>query len=213
MIKRYLVLTGLIISLSFITVAISFYPGGTYQNKRSIGFDWSENYICNLFENKALNGNQNCSLIWAYIGMFFYSISCAIFFVNMSNKIPDKSSANIIKYLGILTMPLTFLIATPLHDLMLTISNLLFWTCITWITAFILRTQHYFLKLYCVICMCIFYFAVYIHTSSNWKLLPIISKINSISTITLILGLEYFTKKEDFAHIITKKQRDYATNR
>ena len=213
MIKKYSVLFGLIISLSFLTIAISFYPGGTYQDKNSIGFDWSKNYICNLFETKALNGTQNSSIIWAYIGMFFYSISCAIFFVNMSNKIPDKTSAIIIKYAGIFTMPLTFLIATPLHDLMLNISNLLFWTCVTWITAFTLRTHHHFLKFYSVICMFIFYYAVYIHTSSNWNLLPIVSKVNSISTIFLILGLEYFTKKEDFAHIITKKRRDYTTNR
>jgi len=212
MIKKYLVLIGLIISLSFLTIAISIYPGGTYQNKHSIGFDWSQNYICNLFETKALNGHENCSFVWAYIGMFFYSISYAIFFVNMSLKIPEKTSANIIKYVGMLAMLLTFLIATPFHDLMLTISNILFWTCITWITAFIFRTQHYFLKLYSVICMCIFYYAVYIHTSNNWNLLPIISKVNSICTIILILGLEYFTKKGDFAHIITKNQRDYATN-
>ncbi len=213
MIKKYSVLFGLIISLSFLTIAISFYPGGTYQDKNSIGFDWSKNYICNLFETKALNGTRNSSIIWAYIGMFFYSISCAIFFVNMSKKIPDKTSSNIIKYAGILTMPLTFLIATPLHDIMLTISNFLFWTCITWITAFILRTHHHFLKFYCVICLIIFYYAVYIHASSNWDLLPIISKVNSISTVLLILGLEYFTKREDFVHILSKKQRYNAENR
>jgi len=212
MLKKYSVLTGLIISLSFLTIAISIYPGGTYQNKHSIGYDWSQNYTCNLFETNALNGTRNTSIIWAYIGMFLYSISCAIFFVNMSNKIPEKTSANIIKYGGILAMILTFLIVTPYHDLMLTISSILFWTCITWITAFLFKTQHYFLKLYSVICMCIFYYAVYIHLSSNWNLLPIISKVNSFTTILLILGLEYFTKKEDFAHDISKKQRDDATN-
>ena len=100
MIKKYSVLIGTIISMIFLLIAIIIYPGGTYQNKNSIGFDWTENYLCNLFETKALNGEQNTSLIWAYIGMFFYSISCGIFFVNMSKKIPEKVSANIIKYTG-----------------------------------------------------------------------------------------------------------------
>jgi len=205
MIKKYSVLIGTIISMIFLLIAIIIYPGGTYQNKNSIGFDWTENYLCNLFETKALNGEQNTSLIWAYIGMFFYSISCGIFFVNMSKKIPEKVSANIIKYTGILTMPFTFMIVTPFHDLMLTISNILFWTCITWITVFMFRTRHHYLKLYCILCILIFYYAVYIHTSNNWTLLPIVAKVNTISTILLILGLEYYTKAGDFTHTKAKK--------
>ncbi len=213
MIKKYSVLIGVIISLVFLIIAISIYPGGTYQDKNSIGFDWTKNYFSNLFETKALNGSQNSSIIWAYIGVFVYSISSTIFFVNMSKKIPEKNAENIIKYTGILTMPFTFLIITPLHDLMLTISSFLFWTCIVIITVYILKSRLHFFKFYCIICLCIFYYAVYIHASSNWDLLPIVQKVNTISSILLILGLEYFTKKEDFAHIKTKKQKVQATNR
>jgi O-antigen/teichoic acid export membrane protein len=97
MIKKHSVLIGITISLVLLIIAISIYPGGTYQNKNSIGFDWTKNYISNLFETKALNGSQNSSILWAYFGMFFYSISCAIFFVNMSKKIPEKNVVNIIK--------------------------------------------------------------------------------------------------------------------
>jgi len=201
MIKKYSVLIGLTLSLILLVIAISIYPGGTYQDKNAVGFDWSKNYISNLFEAKALNGAQNTSRIWAYLGMFVYSISCAIFFVNMSKKIPEKNFKNIIKYSGILIMPFTFLIVTPLHDLMLNISNFLFWNCIVAITVFIFMTKLHFFKIYNVICLLIFFYAVYIHTSSNWDLLPIVAKVNSISAIFLILGLEYFTDVEDFAHI------------
>jgi len=213
MIKRHSVLIGVTISLAFLIIAISIYPGGTYQDKNSIGFDWTKNYISNLFEAKALNGSQNPSRNWAYFGMFLYSISSAIFFVNMSKKIPEKNAVNIIKYAGILTMPFTFLIITPLHDLMLTISSFLFWTCIVVITVFVLKTGLHFFKFYCIICLFIFYYAVYIHASNNWDLLPIIQKVNTISSLLLILGLEYFTKKEDFAHIKPRKHKVLATNR
>jgi len=212
MIKKHLVLIGITISLILLLIAISIYPGGTYQDKNSVGFDWSKNYISNLFEAKALNGSQNVSRVWAFLGMFLYSISCAIFFVNMSKKIPEKIFKNIIKYTGILIMPFTFLIVTPLHDLMLNISNFLFWNCIVAITVFIFMTKLHFFKVYNVICLLIFFYAVYIHTSSNWDLLPIIAKLNSISAIFLILGLEYFTKKEDFAHIKPRREHK-ATNR
>lgn len=214
MIKKYSVLIGVIISLVFLMIAISIYPGGTYQDKNSIGFDWTKNYFSNLFETKALNGSQNSSIIWAYIGVFVYSISCTIFFVNMSKKIPEKNAENIIKYTGILTMPFTFLIITPLHDLMLTISSFLFWTCIVIITVYILKTRLLFFKFYCIICLLIFYYAVYVHASNNWDLLPIIQKVNTISSIFLVLGLEYFTEKKDFAHIKPRRRhKEQATNR
>jgi hypothetical protein len=201
MYKKYLVLIGITISLILLLIAISIYPGGTYQDKNSDGFDWSKNYISNLFEAKALNGSQNVSRVWAFCGMFSYSISCAIFFVNMSKKIPSKLFKDIIKYTGLLIMPFTFLIVTPLHDLMLNISNFLFWNCIVTVTVFIFMTKLHFFKVYNVFCLLIFFYAVYLHSTSNWDLLPIIAKLNSISAIFLILGLEYFTKMKDFAHI------------
>ena len=58
MIKKYFVIIGIIISLIFIIIAILSYPGGTYQDKNSIGFDWTRNYFSNLFETKAINGSQ-----------------------------------------------------------------------------------------------------------------------------------------------------------
>lgn len=214
MIKKHSVLLGLTISLMLLFIATSIYPGGTYQDKNSIGFDWTRNYISNLFEEKALNGSQNSSRIWAYLGMLVYSISCTLFFVKMSIKIPEKNFRNIIKYTGILMMPFTFLIITPLHDLMLNISNFLFWNCIVAITVFIFMTKLHLFKIYNSICLLIFCYAVYIHTSSNWDLLPVVQKINTISSILLMLGLDYFTKQEDFAKIkLRKQQAEQATIR
>jgi hypothetical protein len=205
MMRKYSVVIGLTISMLLFTTAVWIYPGGTYQDKNTVGFNWTENYISNLFEATALNGSKNSSRTWAYFGVFFYSITCAVFFVNMSRKIPDKGSANVIKYMGILTMPVTLLIATPLHNLMLNISNLLFWTCMGWITVFVFKTRLHFLKAYCIICQLIFFYAVFVHSSSNWDALPIIQKVNTMSSLVLIFVLEYFTKKEDFARWNQKK--------
>lgn len=207
MIKRHSVLIGLSISLILLAIAIAVYPGGTYENQNAIGFNWTRNYISDLFKTTALNGSYNVSRIWGYFGMFFYTISCAIFFVNMSKKLPDRNGANILKYVGILTMPFTFLVITPLHDLMLTISSFLFWTCIIVITLFIMKTRHHFLKFYNIVCLFIFYYAVYLHATNNWDLLPIMQKVNIGSSVLLILGHEYFTKTIDFAHIKPRKQK------
>jgi hypothetical protein len=182
-------------------IAISIYPGGSMFDKNSIGFDWTKNFISNLFQTKALNGAENPSRIWAYLGMILLPCSYAIFFIHMAKKIPEKNAGYILKYGGAANILCMFLIVTPLHDLMLNISISLFWTCIVVITVFIMKTKLHLFKFLCVVCLLIFYYSLYLWGTNDWDLLPIAQKVNFINSTLLILGLEYFTKQEDFAHI------------
>ena len=207
MIKKYSVLIGVIISLMLMLVAISIYPGGSMFDKNSVGFDWSKNFISNLFQARALNGAENPSRLWAYSGIIMLPFSYAIFFFNMSKKISEKNAAYILKYGSVVNILFTFLIVTPLHDLMLNISISLFWTCIVIITVFVLKTRLHLFKIFCVVCLLIFYFSLYLWATNKWGLLPIIQKVNFINSTLLILGLEYFTKQEDFAHIKPGRNR------
>jgi hypothetical protein len=210
MIKKYSVLTGVVISLILMAIAISVYPGGSTYDETSVGFDWRRNFISNLFAARALNGAENPSVFWAYSGMILFPISYAIFFINMAKKIPDKNAANVIKYGGVANVLFTFLTVTHLHDLMLIISTTLFWTCLIVITVFILKTRLHLFKFLCVACLLIFYYSVYLWGISDWNLLPIIQKVNFVTSTLLILGLEYFTRQEDFAHIKPRRQKkDY----
>jgi len=213
MIKRHSVLIGVTISLLFLVIAISIYPGGTYQDKNTVGFDWTKNFISNLFGAKALNGAENPSRIWAFLGMFFLPLSYAIFFISMSKKLPEKNAANILKYASAANIICMFLIVTFLHDLMLNISITLFWTCIIVVTVFIFKTKLVFFKFFCVLCLIIFYFGIYLWATNNWAWLPTMQKLNFINSTLLILGLEYFTKQEDFADIKLKKHKVPAVSR
>ena len=78
MIKKYSVLICLVISVILIVIATTVYPGGSLLDKNSKGFDWSKNYISNLFETKAINNSENPSRTWATIGMAFHSIGYGI---------------------------------------------------------------------------------------------------------------------------------------
>jgi hypothetical protein len=100
MIKKYSVLICLVISVILIVIATTVYPGGSLLDKNSKGFDWSKNYISNLFETKAINNSENPSRTWATIGMAFHSIGYGIFFINMSKKIASIKWANILKFIG-----------------------------------------------------------------------------------------------------------------
>jgi hypothetical protein len=215
MIKKYSVLTGVIISLVLMIIATSIYPGGSMFDPYSVGFDWTKNFMSNLFGATALNGAENPSRIWACIGMILLPFTYAIFFIHMSKKIPDKNAGYILKYASGLNVLCMFLIVTPLHDLMLNISITLFWTCIIITTVFILKTRLHLFKFFCIICLLIFYYSIYLWATNNWALLPIIQRVNFINSTLLILGLEYFTNKEDFAHIksgLNKKKQSASDN-
>ena len=87
MIKKYSVLIGVILAVLLLIIATLIYPGGSLSDKNSVGFNWSKNFISNLFAAKAINGSDNPSRIWADSGMIFLAVSFAIFFIGFSKKI------------------------------------------------------------------------------------------------------------------------------
>ena len=213
MIKKYAVLICIVISVILMVISTLVYPGGSLPDKNSSGFDWSKNFISNLFAAKAINGSENPSRIWALIGMGLHSVGYGIFFINMSKKITAKHAANILKYIGAVNMIFSFLIVTSLHDAMVIISSTLFLIGLFYITVFILKTRLHLLKFSCIICLLIFYYTLYLYGTGNWGLLAIMQKVTFISSMLLVLGIEYYTKKEDFKQIKLSGQKIQATNR
>jgi hypothetical protein len=200
-IKKYSVLICLVSSLIFIVVASLVYPGGSLLDKNSTGFDWSKNFISNLFAAKAINGSESTSRVWALIGIAFHSLAYGIFFINMSKKMFVKQAATILKLIGVINIFFTFLIASPLHDEMVTISSTLFLIGLFYITVFILKTKLHLLKFACIICLLIFYYTLFLYGSGSWGFLAIMQKVTFISSMLLVLGLEYFTKQKDFKQL------------
>lgn len=201
MIKKYSVLICIVISVILLVIATLTYPGGSLLDKNSTGFVWSRNFISNLFAAKAINGSDNTSRIWAIIGMAFHSVGYGIFFINTSRKMPVRHAANVLKYIGAANIVFNFLIATPLHDIMVTISSTLSLLGLFYITVFILKTRLHLFKFACIICMLTFYYTLYLYGSGDWGLLAIMQKVSLISSMALILSIEYFIKQEDFQQI------------
>ncbi|MBS7256371.1 hypothetical protein [Flavobacterium branchiicola] len=195
--KKYTVLICLVISVLLIVKASLVYPGGSLLDKNSIGFDWSKNFLSNLFTAKALNGAENPGRIWAIIAMAFHSVGYGIFFINMSKKIYSKQWANVLKFIGITNLLLIFLIATPFHDLG-TLSIILILVGLFIITVFILKSKLHFLKICCIFCLLTFYCFFFLFGFGYLGLAVIMQKVYNASSILLILALEYFTRHEDF---------------
>ncbi len=204
--NKYSVLICMIISVILLAIATSLYPGGSMLDKNSTGFGWSKNFFSNLFATQAINGSENPGWIWALSGMAFHSVGYGVFFINMSKKIPLRPWANILKFIGATNMVFIFLIATPLHDLG-TISILLTLLGLFTITAFVLKSKLHFFKFCCVICLLTFYCFFFLYGFGYLSLAVIMQKVYTISAMLLILGLEYFTRHEDFIRIKPDEQQ------
>lgn len=196
--QKYAVLICVAMTTIFLIIATFLYPGGSVLDRTSEGFDWSKNFFSNLFLTKALNGAKNPARIWALMGMAFNSIGYGIFFFNTSRKIPHKHTENVLKSVGVANMLFTFLIATPLHDIMVKISSTLTMLGLFYITVFVIRTKIHWLKLFCILSLLAFYFTLYLYGSGNWGLLAIMQKISFLLFMLLILIIEYQTTSEDF---------------
>ncbi|WP_144604706.1 hypothetical protein [Algoriphagus algorifonticola] len=196
--QKYSVLICIIISVVFLVIATLLYPGGSILDENSEGFDWSKNFFSNLFLAKALNGTENQSRIWALIGMVFNSIGYGLFFIHTSRKIPHKHTELVLISIGVVNMIFTFLIATPLHDIMVTVSSTLTMIGLFYITVFILKTKNHWLTLFCIVSLLIFYSTLYLYGAGNWGLLAVMQKVTFLCFMLLVLTIEYFTKAEDF---------------
>lgn len=200
MIKKHSVLICLVTSVILIVIASLSYPGGSVIDKNSIGFGWSKNFLSNLFATTAINGSPNPGWIWALIGMAFQSAGYGIFFINMSKKIPLKQWANILKFIGFANIIFIFLIATPLHDLG-TLSIILTLFGLFTITVFILKSKLHLLKACCIFCLLTYYCFFTFFGIGYMGVAVIMQKVYTISSMLLVLGLEYFTQSDDFVQI------------
>jgi hypothetical protein len=199
MLKKHSISIGIIAAICLFFISAACYPGGSQKDKNALGYDWKNNYLCNLFSEKAVNGAPNPSSIWAIVGLFILCMSFALFFYNFSTKLPSKTSVNIIKYGGIGAMFFSFLVVTPYHDLMTTLSSVCALVAIFYMTIAIFKSKRHVFKLLCVACLVVLYINNYIYyTHHGLEYLPIMQKISFIIALFLILGLDYFTTKEDF---------------
>jgi len=204
MIKKYAILIGIIIGTFLLILATFHYPGGTYENVSSEGYDWANNYISNLLRPLAVNGTENAARPYAILGVLFLTASFGVFFVKFSNRIKIKSASLVIKYLGILATILGFITVVPsMHDIMVTASSILTLLIFFYITVMVIKSKLSLMKVLSIIFLLTFYFGAYMYfTKSYLEYMPIMQKIIFLMKIVWILSLQYLTRKEDFQYII-----------
>ncbi|MEZ5041846.1 MAG: hypothetical protein R2828_18265 [Saprospiraceae bacterium] len=204
MIKKYSILIGIAIGTFLLIISTFYYPGGTYENVNSEGYDWTKNYISNLLRPLAVNGEANTAKPFAIFGVLLLTASFGFFFVNFARKIKIRRASLVIKYLGILATIFGFVTVIPsMHDIMVTLSSILTLLIFFYITVMVIKSKLTVMKIMSIVFLLTFYFGAYMYFSRfQLEYMPIMQKIIFMMKIIWVLSLEYLTHKKDFEYII-----------
>jgi len=122
------ILTPFIGSLLFVIlyiIAALLYPGGSGADKAAIGYNWTNNYWCNLLSEKAINGQTNTARPVAITAMFILGLSLSTFWILFPAFIQLKKYHKLlIQLAGAACMLTSFLLLTNIdHDLAINTSS------------------------------------------------------------------------------------------
>ncbi|MCK5943260.1 MAG: hypothetical protein KAI24_14870 [Planctomycetes bacterium] len=118
---RHLPTLGIAAATSLGILAASRYPGGTHADPATAGYRWAENFVCTLFAPEAFNGEPNAARAPAIAALLLLCASLALLFFMISRSTSSRRHRSTIEISGIGTAVYTALVATPMHDLMVTI--------------------------------------------------------------------------------------------
>lgn len=185
---------GTILFIVLYIVATFYYPGGSQADKNSIGFSWTNNYWCNLLNDKAMNGQSNTAQPIALIAMFILCSSLIYFWLQFPKHTNLKRKYQlVIQISGTTAMTIGLFLFTKFdHDLITNLASLfgLIATTVTFIGLYRnnWKTLFYFglMNIVLVIVNNILYY------DKNLILyLPIVQKITFVTFLIWICSIDF----------------------
>ena len=197
-------LLGLLLFVFLYILAAFEYPGGSWAMPQQIGFSFWNNYLCDLLDEFAINGELNTARYIARTSLGVLCLSIMVLWNYLPNLFRGKSlNKNIMWLSGIASLVVIAFLSSGTHDRTVYIAG--FFAVIAFLTCFVelLRARHIKLLVFGIGCLIIFLVNYYIYeTGSYIRLLPIIQKITFISFIIwfVVLDIFFYRKlKLDFA--------------
>ena len=190
-ISNYLLPVCGLFFLVFYLFGTTLYPGGSEKNLSSKGFDWFNNYWCDLMGHTAINTAPNPAKTYAILALFSLCSATLFFFISFANKLVlNKIHRRIIKASAVGSMIFAAFIFTDFHDQFIIISCLFGAVAVIGVAWEMARSN---LKCYqltgvlCVFLLClnnlIYYSGVFLDS------LPIIQKITLVLLLAWMTGL------------------------
>lgn len=185
-------MVGVGIAVCLFVLAANNYPGGTLQTAGAVGYSWTHNFISSLFQPRALNGAPNPARFFAIPAMLFVNVSLGFAFWGVSKKASSRVDLKTIEISGIGAAVYGLLVASPMHDLMVSI-GLAFSLVATIATTRMLFGMHRWLLFgWGVVCLALsFVTAGMYYGHALYGALPVLQKVSGGASIAWIFTVYY----------------------
>jgi hypothetical protein len=105
-------------------IATLYYPGGTYLDKTSSGFSWTQNYWCNLLDENAINGELNQARPFAFAAMGVLNLTLISFWYSFPKVAGFKRNEQYaVQLSGFLSMLISYFVFTTHHDAVINVAG------------------------------------------------------------------------------------------
>lgn len=198
-ILKFLPTIGILLFIGIYIYASKLYPGGSQADLNSVGFDWSNNYWCNLMLENGLNGIKNKARPVAITGIIILCSSMIIFFFQFANHFEKhriwKMTIKISGALAILSAPFIF---SEYHDIMTTVLSISGTVVIIGMIRALHNNQLTFLKVMGIFCILIIALNNFFYFNENLiQYGPLIQKGAFCLILSWTIGLNIISNRKN----------------
>ena len=179
-------------------IAALLYPGGSFAVPYQNGFSFWNNYLCDLLDHFAINGELNSARHYARASLGVLCASLMLLWFYLPALFPARSVNRTVMWItGILALTITLFLTSGTHDITVRIAGV--FGVVAFITCFIELYKAKFFKLFAfgVLCLVIFLVNYYSYETGVFiRLLPVIQKITFVCCILwfVFLDVTYYQK-------------------
>ena len=176
-------LAGVLIALVLFIWAASKYPGG---------YDWANDFISTFFAATTPSGDVNEARYYAVAAMFVLCVSVAILFHVLSTCANRLVHHKVLQIGGIGSMVYAFLVVTPMHDLLVSISLVFFLAAMAAAIHLLYVERRWVLFWAGLMCLGILLSAAAMYYGNVlWNLLPLAQKASFVVCLIWLLAMQF----------------------
>ncbi len=185
-------LLGMLLFVLLYILAALEYPGGSWIMPQQNGFSFRNNYLCDLLDQYAINGELNTARYFARSSLAVLCFSLVVLWYYLPSLFNGKNfNKKIMWFSGIAALVATSFLSAGAHDRTVRIAG--FFAVIAFLTCFaeLFKARHTGLFFSGIGCLVIFLINYYIYETGLYiGLLPLIQKITFICFIIWFVMLD-----------------------
>lgn len=181
-------LFGMGIFVILYVIAALEYPGGSWVEPNHEGFSFWHNYLCDLLDTNAINGEPNTARFYARLALAILCSSLFFQWYQLPSWFEGRTTNQRIMWLaGLLSLLIAFFLSTGNHDKILRLAGVFGTIAFVTCSIELFKIKQISLFVLSISCLVVFLANYYIYeTGYLIKFLPVVQKI------TFLLYMAWF---------------------